>query len=63
MAMKIDDMECTACGECVTVCPSGAIEESGGAYRILADECTQCDGVSDTPQCSDTCMMDCIAAA
>ncbi|MEW6048382.1 MAG: 4Fe-4S binding protein, partial [Bacillota bacterium] len=33
---------CDQCGECAVVCPMGAIQESGGIYRIDSQACTGC---------------------
>lgn len=55
MAMKIIVDECTACGDCEPVCPSAAITQKGGIYRINPDTCTECDGDADSPQCVSVC--------
>jgi NAD-dependent dihydropyrimidine dehydrogenase PreA subunit len=51
MAYKITD-ECLACGSCLDVCPSEAIEE-GDIYRIT-DACADCGA------CVDECPQGCI---
>lgn len=55
MAMKIISDECTACDDCVPVCPTKSITSRGGVYKIDADTCTECDGEADAPQCVDVC--------
>jgi ferredoxin len=42
--MKIDPDKCVACGNCVSVCPMGAIsiEPAIGRATINADECVEC---------------------
>jgi ferredoxin len=63
MAMKIIRDLCTACGDCSSVCPTDAIIQFKGVYKIEADTCTECDG-AEIPQCLDTCMEDgCIVPA
>ena len=32
--MQIDQMVCTACGECIPYCPVGAIVDADGAVEI-----------------------------
>jgi ferredoxin len=41
MAHKIGDA-CIACGACVDTCPSSAIVEAEGKYKIIPDKCTDC---------------------
>jgi len=54
MAMQILKSACTACGDCVTVCPT----------KIDPDTCTECEGEFDMPQCVNACMEDnCIVPA
>ena len=45
---------CTACGTCVDVCPSEAIEEGDPIYKIDPDKCVDCG------QCADACPADAI---
>src|SRR2546426_2113265 len=42
--MKIDPYKCVACGNCVPICPMGAIaiDPSIGRATINADECVEC---------------------
>ena len=64
MALQIVQDECTACGDCMPVCPMGAVLKKGGSYIIDADACTECEGEFDFPQCEDVCEVDgCILPA
>jgi len=64
MAMMINSSLCTACGDCESVCPTGAIIPSKGVYMIQADKCTECEPDHDMPQCLNSCMEDgCIVPA
>ena len=42
--MRIDERKCVACGNCIAVCPMGAIyiEPAIGRARVNADECVEC---------------------
>ncbi len=42
--MKIDEYRCVACGNCIPVCPVGAIyiDPAIGRARVNADECVEC---------------------
>jgi ferredoxin len=42
--MKIDPRKCVACGNCVAVCPMGAIfiDRAVNRARVNADECVEC---------------------
>ena len=42
--MKIDPQKCVACGNCLPVCPMGAIyiDPSANRARINSDECVEC---------------------
>ncbi|MCB1887743.1 MAG: 4Fe-4S dicluster domain-containing protein [Rhodocyclaceae bacterium] len=55
MALKIDQAECTSCGDCKPVCPTKSITDKGGIFKINADTCTECDGEFDEPQCLAVC--------
>ena len=59
MALKITD-ECINCGVCEPVCPNQAIYEGRLIYAIDPILCTECVGHDDTPQCVDSCPVDCI---
>lgn len=64
MAMKIDGMLCTSCGDCEPVCPTAAIVPHKGVFMIKADICTECEPDHDMPQCLNVCMEpDCIVPA
>lgn len=40
--MRIDQMVCTGCGECIPYCPVKAIKNADGAVDIAFDECVEC---------------------
>lgn len=42
--MKIDETKCVACGNCIPVCPVGAIyiDPALGRARVNQDECVEC---------------------
>lgn len=64
MALKIVEEECTACGDCMPVCPTGAIQKKKGLYKIDPAVCTECEGEFDEPQCQMECEVSgCIVAA
>lgn len=64
MAMQILKSACTACGDCMTVCPTNSITPFKGIYKIDAATCTECEGDFDMPQCVNACMEDnCIVPA
>ena len=62
MAMKITE-DCTACGACAAVCPNDAINEGENMYVIDPKKCKECEGAAPSPQCKETCPVDCIAKA
>lgn len=40
--MRIDQMVCTGCGECIPYCPVDAIAETNGQVDIDFDRCVEC---------------------
>ena len=46
--------DCTGCGACVEICPSGAIHPQGDVYVIKQEACTKCG------LCEDACATDAI---
>ncbi len=64
MAFQIVRSICTACGDCLPLCPTKSISPFKGTYKIDAETCTECVGEHDLPQCIGACMEDdCIIAA
>ncbi len=64
MAMMIVKDECTSCGDCQPVCPTGAVLKKKGTYIIDAEVCTECEGEFDEPQCVEACPVpNCIVEA
>lgn len=63
MALMITE-GCIACGDCLTVCPNGAIQEGVATnmpvYWIDAERCTECLSRYDALQCVEACPVDCI---
>lgn len=53
MPAKVDASKCTACGQCVEVCPVEAIE-LGDAAKVDPDTCTSCG------LCADECPVEAI---
>jgi ferredoxin len=54
MAYRITDY-CTACGECLPICPNDAITGSGTRLRINEYLCTECVGFAAESQCAILC--------
>ncbi len=42
MAVRIEPKDCTNCGVCARVCPSGAAHEATDVHEIAKDECLVC---------------------
>jgi ferredoxin len=59
MALMITE-QCTNCGICVEECPNHAVFEGEPVYVIDADNCTECVGFFDEPQCISICLADCL---
>ena len=59
MSLIITD-DCIACDACREECPNVAIEEGDPVYIIEPDQCTECVGWFDEPQCVEVCPVDCI---
>ena len=59
MAMTITD-DCINCGACDWCCPTDAISAGERIYMIDAELCTECEGYHETPQCVESCPIDCI---
>ncbi len=58
MALKINRDICTSCGDCEPKCPTQSIKPFKGAYKIVEETCTECEGEFDEPQCMKVCMED-----
>ncbi|WP_354037581.1 4Fe-4S binding protein [Bradyrhizobium sp. S3.2.6] len=58
MPYKIIDSQCTGCSACETQCPNLAISEVAGVFLIDSEQCTECDGHFDEPQCVLICPVD-----
>ena len=59
MAMTITS-ECINCGACEPVCPNTAITAGDNIYLINWEQCSECVGYYDEPQCVKVCPVDCI---
>ena len=53
-------VDCISCGMCIEECPNDAILESGPAYVIDPELCTECVGSFNEPQCVKVCPVDVI---
>lgn len=52
---QIDRTLCTGCGECITLCPTGALGDVGGKAAVVQpNACTYC------AVCEDICPVDAI---
>jgi ferredoxin len=55
MAYEITS-QCISCKLCLSVCPTGAIQEVDGNYWIDSELCTNCAGsIHTVPQCKASC--------
>ncbi len=59
MALMINE-ECINCDVCEPECPNGALAQGEDIYVIDPDNCTECVGHFDSPQCREVCPVDCI---
>jgi len=59
MALIITD-ECINCDVCEPECPNQAISQGEEIYEINPDQCTECVGHYDMPQCVEVCPVSCI---
>ena len=59
MALIITD-ECINCDICEPECPNEAIYQGEDIYEIDHNNCTECVGHFDQPQCREVCPVDCI---
>lgn len=59
MALMITD-QCINCDVCEPECPNQAISQGPEIYEINPNQCTECVGHFDTPQCRAVCPVDCI---
>ncbi len=59
MALMITD-ECINCDVCEPECPNNAISQGVEIYQINPQQCTECVGHFDTPQCVQVCPVSCI---
>ncbi len=59
MALLITE-GCINCDVCEPECPNGALSQGSDIYVIAAENCTECVGHFDTPQCMEVCPVDCI---
>ncbi|MEE9451846.1 MAG: YfhL family 4Fe-4S dicluster ferredoxin [Gammaproteobacteria bacterium] len=57
MALIITD-ECINCDVCAPACPNDAIFEGEWIYEIKLEQCTECVGHFDEPQCQQLCPID-----
>lgn len=59
MALKITD-QCINCDVCEPVCPNQAIFQGETIYEINPQQCTECVGHFEEPQCQQVCPVECI---
>jgi ferredoxin len=59
MALIITD-ECINCDVCEPVCPNTAIFQGQAIYEIRHENCTECVGHFNEPQCVAVCPVNCI---
>ena len=59
MALMITE-ECINCDVCEPECPNGALSQVDDKYVVDPENCTECVGHFDTPQCVEICPINCI---
>lgn len=59
MALMITE-ECINCDVCEPECPNGALSQIGDKYVVDPENCTECVGHFDAPQCVEICPINCI---
>ncbi len=59
MALMITE-ECINCDVCEPECPNGALSQAEDKYVVDPENCTECVGHFDTPQCMEICPINCI---
>ena len=59
MALKITE-QCINCDVCEPECPNDAISAGEFIYIIDPNQCTECVGHFDVPQCQEVCPVECI---
>ncbi len=47
MAAEIDKEKCEGCGDCVSACPTSAIEMVESKAQVKADDCADCGACVD----------------
>lgn len=47
MAAEIDKDKCEGCGDCVSACPTSAIEMADQKAQVKADDCADCGACVD----------------
>ncbi|TRW89622.1 4Fe-4S binding protein [Candidatus Methylobacter oryzae] len=58
MSMFINNDDCTGCGDCEPVCPTGSISNRNGVFVIDVSSCTECADDSGEPHCISVCPSD-----
>jgi ferredoxin len=59
MALMVTE-ECINCDVCEPECPNGALSQGEDRYIVDSENCTECVGHFDTPQCVEVCPVNCI---
>lgn len=58
MAVSITDL-CVSCHACFDVCPNDAIYQARDQFMVNKNNCTECVGDHDDPQCASICPVEC----